>query len=192
VGLEWDCSHVARFTYDGSGARLSHSVTVPSGHPFAQQFWAGSCEEGQLTAGGFHDSKVHGKVCKCHLALLSLSSDMPPRTSGKCITIALAFYVLSIPARLVYVQRTLTAQSTLPVVSSLAWTLQLRDAHGLFMHNLRGNVFFFFLHIPARGLTASLDRFSRTELQVSSCRCPRRCGAGCALLAGHFAEEFGT
>ncbi|KAH9956432.1 histidine phosphatase superfamily [Russula dissimulans] len=61
VGIEWDCSHVAQFTYDGSGARLSHSVTVPPGHPFAQQFWAGSCEEGQLTAGGFHDSKVHGK-----------------------------------------------------------------------------------------------------------------------------------
>jgi len=61
VGIEWDCSHVARFTYEGSGTRLSHSVTVPPGHPFAQQFWAGNCEEGQLTAGGFHDSKVHGK-----------------------------------------------------------------------------------------------------------------------------------
>jgi hypothetical protein len=60
-GIEWDCSHVKQFTYDDGGARLSHSVYTPD-HPFAQQMWAGTCEEGQLTAGGFHDSKIHGKV----------------------------------------------------------------------------------------------------------------------------------
>jgi len=61
-GIEWDCSGVRQFTYDGGGARLSHSAITPPDHPFAQQIWSGSCEEGQLTAGGFHDSKVHGKV----------------------------------------------------------------------------------------------------------------------------------
>jgi hypothetical protein len=61
-GIEWDCSDVNQFTYNGGGARLSHSTTTPPNHPFAQQIWAGNCEEGQLTAGGFHDSVVHGKV----------------------------------------------------------------------------------------------------------------------------------
>ncbi|KAH8994589.1 phosphoglycerate mutase-like protein [Lactarius akahatsu] len=61
IGVPWDCSGIKRFTYDGSGSRLSNSVTIPPGHPFREQIWAGSCEEGQLTAGGFHDSKVHGK-----------------------------------------------------------------------------------------------------------------------------------
>ncbi|KAI0289333.1 histidine phosphatase superfamily [Russula brevipes] len=61
VGIEWDCSDVRPFTYDGSGARLSHSVNTPPGHPFEHQIWAGTCEEGQLTACGFHDSRVHGK-----------------------------------------------------------------------------------------------------------------------------------
>jgi len=65
-GIEWDCSGVRQFTYDGGGARLSHSVITPPDHPFAQQFWSGSCEEGQLTAGGFHDSKVHGTVRRCY------------------------------------------------------------------------------------------------------------------------------
>ncbi|KAF8258566.1 histidine phosphatase superfamily [Lactarius quietus] len=60
-GVPWDCSGVKQFTYDGGGARLSNSVTIPPGHPFGQQIWAGSCEEGQLTAGGFQDSKTHGK-----------------------------------------------------------------------------------------------------------------------------------
>ncbi|KAH9980673.1 phosphoglycerate mutase-like protein [Russula compacta] len=61
LGLEWDCSGVKQFTYDGGGTPSSHFVTIPPRHPFAQQIWAGSCEEGQLTAGGFHDSRIHGK-----------------------------------------------------------------------------------------------------------------------------------
>jgi hypothetical protein len=60
-GVPWDCSGVKQFTYDGGGRRLSNAVTIPPGHPFGQQIWAGSCEEGQLTAGGFHDSINHGK-----------------------------------------------------------------------------------------------------------------------------------
>ncbi len=71
-----------QFTYDGAGARLSHSVTTPPGHPFAQQIWAGTCEEGQLTAGGFHDSKIHGKVWEFLLVVLSARSDAYARTSG--------------------------------------------------------------------------------------------------------------
>lgn len=64
-GIEWDCSGVRQFTYDGGGARLSLLVTTQPDHPFAQQIWSGSCEEGQLTAGGFKDSIVHGKVRRC-------------------------------------------------------------------------------------------------------------------------------
>ncbi|KAH9039872.1 phosphoglycerate mutase-like protein [Lactarius pseudohatsudake] len=74
IGVPWDCSGIKRFTYDGSGSRLSNSVTIPPGHPFKEQIWAGSCEEGQLTAGGFHDSKTHGKdlwdVYHAHLGFL--------------------------------------------------------------------------------------------------------------------------
>jgi hypothetical protein len=74
IGVPWDCSGVKQFTYDGGGARLSNSVTIPPGHPFGQQIWAGNCEEGQLTAGGFHDSKTHGKdlwdVYHTHLGFL--------------------------------------------------------------------------------------------------------------------------
>ncbi|KAH9994292.1 phosphoglycerate mutase-like protein [Russula vinacea] len=59
--IPWDCSGVKQFTYDGRGARLSHSVYTPLDHPFARQMWAGGCEVGQLTQGGFRDSKIHGK-----------------------------------------------------------------------------------------------------------------------------------
>ena len=69
-GIEWDCSGVRQFTYDGDGARLSHSVITPPGHPFVQQIWSGSREEGQLTAGGFDDSNVHGKVRRCSWVFL--------------------------------------------------------------------------------------------------------------------------
>ena len=68
--IEWDCSGIRQFTYDGGSAHLSHSVITPPDHPFAQQIWLGSCEEGQLTAGGFDDSKVHGKVRRCSWAFL--------------------------------------------------------------------------------------------------------------------------
>ena len=70
-GIEWDCSGVEQFTYDGGGARLSNSVVTPPDHPFAQQMWAGTCESGQLTTGGFHDSMVHGKVERCCQVFLS-------------------------------------------------------------------------------------------------------------------------
>jgi len=61
VDLGWDCSGVKQFNYNGGGTHLYHSVNTPPGHPFASKFWAGTCEEGQLTPGGFHDSKIHGK-----------------------------------------------------------------------------------------------------------------------------------
>ncbi|KAH9033546.1 histidine phosphatase superfamily [Lactarius pseudohatsudake] len=60
-GVPWDCSGVNQFTYDGGGGRLSNAVTIPPGHPFREQIWTGSCEVGQLTPGGFQDSKTHGK-----------------------------------------------------------------------------------------------------------------------------------
>ncbi|KAH9067513.1 phosphoglycerate mutase-like protein [Lactarius vividus] len=74
IGVPWDCSGIKQFTYDGSGSRLSNSVSIPPGHPFRERIWAGSCEEGQLTAGGFHDSKTHGEdlwnVYHAHLGFL--------------------------------------------------------------------------------------------------------------------------
>ena len=69
-GIEWDCSGVRQFTYDDGSARLSHLAITPPDHPFAQQIWSGSCKEGQLTAGGFDDSKVHGKVRRCSWVFL--------------------------------------------------------------------------------------------------------------------------
>lgn len=96
---DWDCSGVRQFTYDDGGARLSHSVVTPPDHPFAQQMWAGSCESGQLTTGGFHDSKVHGKVTRCRQVSLSACNDASARTFGNCITVALNFYARLTPAR---------------------------------------------------------------------------------------------
>ncbi|KAH8980764.1 phosphoglycerate mutase-like protein [Lactarius hatsudake] len=64
IGVPWDCSGIEQFTYGGSGGRLKTR----------EQIWAGNCEEGQLTAGGFHDSKTHGKdlwdVYHAHLGFL--------------------------------------------------------------------------------------------------------------------------
>ncbi|KAF8504883.1 phosphoglycerate mutase-like protein [Russula emetica] len=60
-GIKWDCTDVRRFTYYGGGTGLYHTVYTPPNHPFAPRFWAGSCEEGQLTAGGFSNSELHGK-----------------------------------------------------------------------------------------------------------------------------------
>ncbi|KAI0302453.1 phosphoglycerate mutase-like protein [Multifurca ochricompacta] len=61
IDTNWDCSGVQQFTYDGGGARLSHTVNTPPAHPFAQQIWAGTCDVGQLTSGGFYDARAHGK-----------------------------------------------------------------------------------------------------------------------------------
>ncbi|KAI0264145.1 phosphoglycerate mutase-like protein [Gloeopeniophorella convolvens] len=61
VGIGWDCTCAKQFTYGGGGARLYHTVRTPPNHPFAQQIWPGTCEEGQLTAGGFNDAREHGK-----------------------------------------------------------------------------------------------------------------------------------
>jgi len=143
-GTEWDCSHVRQFIYDSGGARLSHSVTTPPDHPFAQQLWAGTCEEGQLTAGGFHDSKIHGKVCGFLLVILSARSDasVTARTSGGCIMIGSAFYAPLVPERSAYVRHTSTEQSTWPAASSLAWTPSLPNARGPFTHNPREKVSF--------------------------------------------------
>lgn len=111
-----------QFTYDGGGARLSHSVITPPNHPFAQQIWAGTCEEGQLTAGGFHDSKIHGKVREFLLIILSMKSDSDAsaRTSGGYIMVDSSFYTPLIPERSAYVQHPSTEQSTWPAASLLA------------------------------------------------------------------------
>ncbi|KIJ51212.1 hypothetical protein M422DRAFT_158528 [Sphaerobolus stellatus SS14] len=63
----WDCTDFLESTYgsltgnDGENARIFHETVIPASHPFLSQIWNGSCDEGQLTAGGLEDAIVHGK-----------------------------------------------------------------------------------------------------------------------------------
>ncbi|KAI9441009.1 hypothetical protein H4582DRAFT_2056243 [Lactarius indigo] len=64
--VPWDCSSVQQFTYDGGGGvplKLGDHTSWTSIQD-SEQIWAGSCEVGQLTPGGFHDSKTHGEYEK--------------------------------------------------------------------------------------------------------------------------------
>lgn len=139
VGTAWNCSNTKQFTYAGGGARLSHSVTTPPGHPFARKIWAGSCEEGQLTAGGFHDSRMHGKV-ELLPSLLTIRSNVSARTFGSCTTLALAFYTQFTLTRLMYARRSLLARNMWPVACLRVWTPLFLNASGPFIRNRRGKV----------------------------------------------------
>ncbi|KAF8484365.1 phosphoglycerate mutase-like protein [Gautieria morchelliformis] len=62
----WVCTDFLESTYgsllgNGQTARIYHETFVPPTHPFLSQFWNGSCDLGQLTAGGLQDSVAHGK-----------------------------------------------------------------------------------------------------------------------------------
>ncbi|KAI0040100.1 phosphoglycerate mutase-like protein [Auriscalpium vulgare] len=57
----WDCSDFLQFNYGGGGAHVYHSTFAPASHPFLDQMWNGTCDEGQLTAGGLRDAVQHGK-----------------------------------------------------------------------------------------------------------------------------------
>lgn len=41
---------------------MHHETVIPDWHPFKSQIWAGSCDSGQLTAGGLRDAIKHGQV----------------------------------------------------------------------------------------------------------------------------------
>lgn len=89
----WDCSGVKQFGYNGGGAHLYHTVTTPPGHPFASEIWAGTCDVGQLTPGGFHDSITHGKVKRISECLLSTGTDVLEGPLG-CVSHSLGFLEL--------------------------------------------------------------------------------------------------
>lgn len=80
VELGWDCSRVKQFKYNAGGAHLYHTLTTPPGHPFAREIWAGTCEVGhmgQLTPGGFHDSKTQAlSECSCQRTLTFLKDHL--------------------------------------------------------------------------------------------------------------------
>ncbi|THH16964.1 hypothetical protein EW146_g3768 [Bondarzewia mesenterica] len=57
----WDCSNFLEFSYGGGGVRVFHNTVTPPTHPFISQIWNGTCDEGQLTKGGFKDAISHGK-----------------------------------------------------------------------------------------------------------------------------------
>ncbi|KAI8996247.1 phosphoglycerate mutase-like protein [Trametes punicea] len=60
--IPWDCAHFEQFNYGGpGGAQVFHETVSPSWHPFLSQIWNGTCDEGQLTAGGFQDAIRHGQ-----------------------------------------------------------------------------------------------------------------------------------
>jgi len=64
----WDCTNFLGSTYgsfggnDGESAHIFHETVISATHPFLSQIWNGSCDEGQLTAGGLRDAIAHGKV----------------------------------------------------------------------------------------------------------------------------------
>jgi hypothetical protein len=65
--MGWDCSGVEQLTYDLGGAAIAHDATTPPQHPFARTIWPGTCDAGQLTAGGLLDASQHGRVsCSPH------------------------------------------------------------------------------------------------------------------------------
>ncbi|KAI0054788.1 phosphoglycerate mutase-like protein, partial [Artomyces pyxidatus] len=57
----WDCTNFLQFNYGGGGAQVYHNTLTPPTHPFRSQMWNGTCDEGQLTAGGLQDAIAHGK-----------------------------------------------------------------------------------------------------------------------------------
>ncbi|KAJ3529634.1 hypothetical protein NM688_g7829 [Phlebia brevispora] len=58
----WDCLDFQQFNAGGpDGADVFHETEIPPWHPFLSQIWNGSCDEGQLTRGGFNDAQKHGQ-----------------------------------------------------------------------------------------------------------------------------------
>jgi 2-phosphoxylose phosphatase len=72
--MGWDCSGVEQLTYDLGGAAIAHEATTPPQHPFARKIWPGTCDAGQLTAGGLLDASQHGRVSRSpHPFLLTVA-----------------------------------------------------------------------------------------------------------------------
>ncbi|KAH8115072.1 phosphoglycerate mutase-like protein [Phellopilus nigrolimitatus] len=57
----WDCTNFLQMNYGAGGAPVFHKTDIPSWHPFLSQIWNGTCDSGQLTAGGLRDAVKHGQ-----------------------------------------------------------------------------------------------------------------------------------
>ncbi|KDQ07331.1 hypothetical protein BOTBODRAFT_167077 [Botryobasidium botryosum FD-172 SS1] len=57
----WDCSNFIQNNYADRTAHIYHETNAPSWHPFLNRIWNGTCDSGQLTAGGIEDAIKHGK-----------------------------------------------------------------------------------------------------------------------------------
>lgn len=68
----WDCSDFIQENYGGGTARVFHETNIPSWHPFLSLIWNGTCDEGQLTAGGLADAVKHGKVRSINVFIIVL------------------------------------------------------------------------------------------------------------------------
>jgi hypothetical protein len=58
----WDCTNFLQYNYALGGAHILHETNIPAWHPFLRGFWNGTCDQGQLTAGGLDDAIKHGRV----------------------------------------------------------------------------------------------------------------------------------
>ncbi|KAI0772316.1 phosphoglycerate mutase-like protein [Trametes elegans] len=59
--VPWDCADFKQYSYGCGGARVFHETVNPPWHPFLEQIWNGTCDEGQLTKGGLEDAILHGQ-----------------------------------------------------------------------------------------------------------------------------------
>lgn len=58
----WDCTNFLQANFALNTIPINHQTQTPQWHPFASRIWNGSCDSGQLTAGGLKDAIQHGKV----------------------------------------------------------------------------------------------------------------------------------
>lgn len=58
----WDCTDIRENSYAGGTAKVFHETEIPTWHPYLRNIWNGTCDAGQLTAGGLKDALQHGKV----------------------------------------------------------------------------------------------------------------------------------
>ncbi|KAH9966321.1 phosphoglycerate mutase-like protein [Lactifluus volemus] len=99
--MGWDCSGVEQLTYDLGGAAIAHEATTPPQHPFARKIWPGTCDAGQLTAGGLLDASQHGRdlweLYHDHLGFLNVvdPSEIWVRTSTQDRTMQVAGAMLA-------------------------------------------------------------------------------------------------
>ncbi|KAF7979741.1 hypothetical protein HWV62_41116 [Athelia sp. TMB] len=58
----WDCTDIKLQSYAGRTSQVYVETDIPTWHPYLQTIWNGTCDAGQLTAGGLQDAIQHGKI----------------------------------------------------------------------------------------------------------------------------------